>query len=67
MWQAKNKALADAGAIVPDSFEAFEGSIAKTFKRLVDEGKLSPQATTKAPTLPMDLEAAKKAGVVSHV
>ena len=62
--QGKNQALADAGAIVPDSFEAFEGAIAKTFKKLVDDGKLTPQTNVKAPTLPMDLEAAKKAGVV---
>ena len=63
--QGKNKALADAGAIVPDSFEAFEGDIAKTFKKLVDDGKLVPQSNVKAPTLPLDLEAAKKSGTVS--
>lgn len=62
--QGKNKALADAGAIVPDSFEAFEGAIARTFKKLVDEGKLVPQSNPKAPTLPLDLEAAKKSGTV---
>lgn len=62
--QGKNKALADAGAIVPDSFEAFEGAIAKAFKSLADGGKLTPQPNVIAPTIPLDLEAAKKAGKV---
>lgn len=61
--QGKNKALADAGAIVPDSFEAFEGAIGKTFKKLM-EGGLTPAADVTAPTLPLDLEVAKKAGKV---
>ena len=61
--QGKNKALADAGAIVPDSFEAFEGAIGRTFKKLVEAGLKRAQDMT-APTLPMDLEAAKKAGKV---
>ena len=63
--QGKNQALAEAGAIVPDSFEAFEGAIAKTFKRLVDEKVITPQPNVEAATIPMDLEAAKKAGKVS--
>lgn len=33
--QAKNQALREAGAVVPDSYEAFEGAIKQTFDKLV--------------------------------
>lgn len=33
--QGKNQALKDAGAVVPDSFEAFEAVIKETFQKLV--------------------------------
>lgn len=33
--QAKNQALKEAGAVVPTSFEAFEGAIKETFQKLV--------------------------------
>lgn len=33
--QAKNQALRDAGAIVPTSYEAFEGAIKEAFEKLV--------------------------------
>ena len=62
--QAKNDALKDAGAVVPDSFEAFEGAIKETYDKLVAEGKLVPQPDTPPPSVPLDLEAAKKAGKV---
>ena len=62
--QAKNDALKEAGAVVPDSFEAFEGAIKETYDRLVADGKLVPQPDTPAPSVPLDLEAAKKAGKV---
>ena len=64
--QAKNAALAEAGAVVPDSFEAFEGAIKKTYEKLVEEGTIKPQPDVPAPSIPMDLEAAKKAGKVRH-
>ena len=62
--QAKNAALKDAGAVVPDSFEAFEGAIKETYDRLIADGKLVPQPDTPPPSVPLDLEAAKKAGKV---
>lgn len=49
---------------MPDSFEAFEGVIKETYDRLVADGKLVPQPDTPAPSVPLDLEAAKKAGKV---
>lgn len=36
--QAKNQALKDAGAVVPTSYEAFEGAIKETFEKLVSAG-----------------------------
>lgn len=49
--QAKNKALKDAGAIVPDSFNDFSRSIEKTFKDLVKKGII----IQKSEELPQDL------------
>jgi hypothetical protein len=64
--QGKNAALREAGAIVPDSFEAFETAIKETYERLVKEGVIVPQADVPAPSVPMDLEAAKKQGKVGR-
>lgn len=58
--QAKNAALAAAGAIVPESFEGLEGAVRQTFNRLVEEGLLSPQADIQVPEIPMDLATAVK-------
>lgn len=58
--QAKNAALAAAGAIVPDSFEGLEGAVRATYQKLVDEGVLSPQADIEVPEIPMDLATAVK-------
>ena len=33
--QAKNQALREAGAVVPDSYEALESAIKQTFDKLV--------------------------------
>lgn len=65
--QAKNAALKEAGAVVPDSFEAFEGTIKETYDGLVADGKLVPQPDTPAPSVPLDLEVAKKAGKASKL
>eukprot|EP00884_Botryococcus_braunii_P007180 jgi/Botrbrau1/16463/Bobra.0142s0058.1 len=62
--QAKNAALRDAGAIVPDSFEELESAIKETYERLVKEGVIVPQPDVPAPSVPLDLEAAKKQGKV---
>ena len=49
---------------MPESFEGLEGVIKKTYERLVEEGTLVPQPDTAPPSVPLDLEAAKKAGKV---
>ncbi|CAN6468536.1 unnamed protein product [Victoria cruziana] len=62
--QAKNQALKEAGAVVPTSFEAFEGAINETFQKLVDEGKVTPVTEFKPPPIPEDLSTAIKSGKV---
>lgn len=62
--QAKNKALAAAGATVPQSFEEFEAAIRTVYEGLVKEGSLTPRPDVAAPAVPMDLDAASKAGKV---
>ena len=62
--QAKNRALKAAGAVVPESFEGLEGAIRGVYEELVTAGTIEPQPDVAAPAMPMDLEAAKKAGKV---
>ncbi|KMZ62606.1 Citrate (Si)-synthase, Succinate--CoA ligase (ADP-forming) [Zostera marina] len=60
--QAKNQALKEAGAIVPTSYETFEGAIKETFEKLVDEGKIVPIHEVTPPPIPEDLSTAIKSG-----
>ncbi|KAH0676610.1 hypothetical protein KY285_024411 [Solanum tuberosum] len=62
--QAKNQALKDAGAVVPISYEAFEGVIKETFQKLVNEGKITPIKEVTPPQIPEDLSTAIKSGKV---
>ncbi|KAH0670173.1 hypothetical protein KY290_025590 [Solanum tuberosum] len=62
--QAKNQALKDAGAVVPISYEVFEGVIKETFQKLVEEGKLTPIKEVTPPQIPEDLSTAIKRGKV---
>ncbi|KAM3289177.1 ATP-citrate synthase beta chain protein 2 isoform X1 [Capsicum chacoense] len=62
--QAKNQALRDAGAVVPTSYEAFEGAIKAAFENLVSEGKTTPVKEIKPPNIPEDLNTAIKSGKV---
>lgn len=63
--QGKNAALAEAGAIVPESFEDLEGTVARVFQQLVDDGKIPQREEPTPPRVPQDLAAAQKAGLVS--
>ena len=62
--QDKNTALKDAGAFVPESFEGFEGLIKESYDKLVQEGVIQPKPDADVKAVPLDLEAAKKAGKV---
>ena len=61
---AKNEALAKAGAIVPDNFNDFAVKIGETFASLVDEGTLVVGPEITPPQLPMDYSWAKQMGLI---
>ena len=62
--QAKNKALKEAGAIVPDSFNDYGVKVNETYKKLVKKGVIKPAADEPAPALPMDFAQAMKEGKI---
>lgn len=61
---AKNKALREAGAIVPDSFDDFGMKIKETYEKLVKEGKLIPKPDVKPPSIPIDYNVALREGII---
>ncbi|MFX1371814.1 MAG: citrate/2-methylcitrate synthase [Promethearchaeota archaeon] len=62
--EAKNKALRDAGAIVPDSYEDLDKRIRETFEKLKQEGKVTPIEEIKPPEIPIDFNEAIRLGLV---
>ncbi len=58
--EAKNKALREAGAIVPDSFEDFSKKIAEAYSTLVKGGVITPAKDVEPPKLPVDYKVARK-------
>ncbi|MHA1944667.1 MAG: citrate/2-methylcitrate synthase [Candidatus Hodarchaeales archaeon] len=61
---AKNKALAEVGVIVPDSYDDFGDKIREVFEKLKAEGKIEPIDEFEPPKLPMDYAQAVKLGIV---
>jgi len=61
---AKNKALQDAGAVVPDSFNHFGVAIRNTYKNLVKQGVITAKPEVEPPTIPVDYAWARKLGLV---
>ena len=62
--QAKNAALAEAGAIVPESFDDFGQRIRETCEQLMAEGVITPTAEPAEPRVPLDFLQAMKGGLV---
>ena len=58
---AKNRALREAGAVVPDSFEDFDQKIKETFNKLVAQGRVKPAPELAPPPVPQDYREASKA------
>ena len=52
--RAKNKALAEAGAVVPQNFDCLGLKIADTYNELVQAGIITPQPERPPPPVPMD-------------
>merc|ERR1719491_557513 len=62
--KAKNKALKEAGAHVPENFFKFGDKIKSVFDDLVKEGTLIPAPEPEVPKVPMDYTWAKRLGLV---
>ncbi|MFX0042117.1 MAG: citrate/2-methylcitrate synthase [Candidatus Hodarchaeota archaeon] len=62
--EAKNKALKEAGAVVPESYEDFDKLIKYTYENLVQEGKIKPAEEVEPPKIPMDFNEATRLGLV---
>jgi len=60
----KNKALKEAGAIVPGSFNDFDDKIKETFDKLVAEGKAKPPSDVKPPVIPIDYKIAMRDDII---
>jgi succinyl-CoA synthetase alpha subunit len=61
---AKNKALKEAGAYVPASFDDFDEQIKKAYTKLVKTGKHKPIPDVEPPKIPLDYDVALKQGVI---
>jgi ATP citrate (pro-S)-lyase len=61
---AKNTALAEAGAIVPKSFDAIGETIFTVYSKLVEEGTIVPKPEPPTPKIPMDYNWAKRLGLI---
>jgi len=61
---AKNKALKDAGAYVPQSFDDFDEQIKKAYDKLVKTGKHKPIPEIEPPIIPVDYAVALKQGMI---
>lgn len=61
---AKNKALADAGAKVPPSFNEFGKLIGQVYQELVSSGVIVPQPEVPPPPVPMDYAWAREVGLI---
>ncbi len=55
---AKNRALREAGAIVPDSFDDYHLKIRETYEKLVEDGVIKPAEDFDPPSIPIDYKQA---------
>ncbi|MBW2561001.1 MAG: ATP citrate synthase [Deltaproteobacteria bacterium] len=62
--EAKNKALRDAGVVVPESFDDYGEKIKETFEKLKAEGKIEEMEEPAVPNIPMDYKQAVAEGIV---
>ncbi|UYP43787.1 hypothetical protein NEF87_000072 [Candidatus Lokiarchaeum ossiferum] len=62
--EAKNKALKEAGAHVPSTYDHFGELIAEVFNKLKSEGKIEEIVEVEPPKIPMDFAQALKEGLV---
>ncbi len=61
---AKNAALRNAGAIVPNSYDDYDQQIKATYESLVCRGVIKPKPEPPVPKVPMDYAKALKEGLI---
>ncbi|MGE5532788.1 MAG: citrate/2-methylcitrate synthase, partial [Bacillota bacterium] len=61
---AKNSALREAGAIVPNSYDDYDQKIKETYENLVNKGIIKPKPEPPVPKIPMDYAKALKDGLI---
>jgi ATP citrate (pro-S)-lyase len=61
---AKNRAMKEAGFIVPDTFEDLPLTIKQTYDTLVASGKIVPKPERDPPVIPMDYKWAQELGLI---
>jgi len=61
---AKNKALREAGVIVPNSFDDYHLKIKETYEKLVADGVIVPAEDFEPPSIPIDYKQALAEGLV---
>eukprot|EP00730_Choanoeca_flexa_P001355 TRINITY_DN10599_c0_g1_i1.p1 TRINITY_DN10599_c0_g1~~TRINITY_DN10599_c0_g1_i1.p1 ORF type:complete len:1084 (+),score=357.09 TRINITY_DN10599_c0_g1_i1:95-3346(+) len=61
---AKNKALKEAGAIVPSSFDALGEVLKATYEKLVKDGAIIPKPEPPPPKVPIDYKWAQELGLI---
>ncbi|KAI9459160.1 ATP-citrate synthase [Lactarius psammicola] len=61
---AKNRAMREAGFIVPDTFEDLPQVLKDTYDGLVSKGTIKPAAERDPPVIPMDYKWAQELGLI---
>ncbi|HHR86325.1 MAG TPA: ATP citrate synthase, partial [Candidatus Acetothermia bacterium] len=61
---AKNRALREAGVIVPNSFDDYHLRIKETYEKLVADGVITPAEDFDPPSIPIDYKQAVAEGLV---
>ena len=61
---AKNEALKEAGALVPQSFDSLPDLINQTYQELVGSGAIVPQPEPAPPKVPIDYKWAAELGLI---
>ena len=61
---AKNRAMREAGFIVPDTFEDLPQVLKDTYDVLVTKGSIKPAAEREPPVIPMDYKWAQELGLI---
>lgn len=61
---AKNKALKESGAYVPQSFDYLGEEIQAVYEKLVSDGTITPAPEVPPPTVPMDYSWARELGLI---